>query len=580
MVVDRCPFQCWFFGWFSSGFNGVPHTKGGQIGQHNQGLFQLGRYIVLIGIGSLIRVQRLPHLFHVWDMPHFTDAYCCFDDKTTKDNPVCRVYGNRWNWLFGISRTNSKLFERVIESMDISPELQQLIRSDLAWHYRVLPKSQSEHGMSFYIDETSDQLIAREELEALLGESVELIACAPETIQRNLGRYYRNTNSDDEKISFDSRTDFVDRIIQEANKLGSSDIHIEIFGEKARVRIRIDGNLIQRYSIDKTDYPELVNKIKIRSNLDISEKRLPQDGRIQYEDFDIRVSILPTLHGEKIVLRILGHDASSISIDKVGFSPNEKTNYLEGIKKPNGIILISGPTGSGKTTTLYATLKLLNEEKRNIVTVEDPVEYTLDGINQVQLKESIGLTFASALRSFLRQDPDVIMLGEIRDGETAQMAIRAALTGHLVLSTIHTNSAWGTISRLIDMGVPPFLLANTINTSVAQRLVRKLCVRCKATKNLERKDWPMGSSSFTIPEQQTIPVGCDECHYTGYKGRLALYEVIPVDQSLAEAIKGNRHDIEEILQERDIKNLATRAYEVLIEGTTSLEEVYPLLSGY
>ena len=468
----------------------------------------------------------------------------------------------------------------MIEAMDISPELQQLIRSDLAWHYRVLPKSQSEDGMSFYIDETSDQLVAKEELEALLGESVDLITCAPETIQRNLGRYYRNTNSDDEKISFDSRTDFVDRIIQEANKLGSSDIHIEIFGEKARVRIRIDGNLIQRYSIDKSDYPELVNKIKIRSNLDISEKRLPQDGRIQYEDFDIRVSILPTLHGEKIVLRILGHDASSISIDKVGFSAEEKQNYLEGIKKPNGIILISGPTGSGKTTTLYATLKLLNQEKRNIVTVEDPVEYTLDGINQVQLKESIGLTFSSALRSFLRQDPDVIMLGEIRDGETAQMAIRAALTGHLVLSTIHTNSAWGTISRLIDMGVPPFLLANTINTSVAQRLVRRLCVKCKTVKDLEPKDWPMGNSSFTVPEQQTVPVGCDECHYTGYKGRLALYEVIPVDQSLAEAIKGNRHDIEEILKERDIKNLATRAYEVLIEGTTSLEEVYPLLSGY
>ncbi len=464
--------------------------------------------------------------------------------------------------------------------MNISPELQQLIRSDLAWHYRVLPKTQGENSMVFYIDKTKDQGLAKEELEALLGQSVELIPCESEQIQRNLGRYYRNTNGDDEKISFDARTDFVDRLIQEANKLGSSDIHIEIFGEKARVRIRIDGNLIQRYSIDKADYPELVNKIKIRSNLDISEKRLPQDGRIQYEDFDIRVSILPTLHGEKIVLRILGHDASSISLDKVGFSDAEKRNYLEGIRKPNGIILISGPTGSGKTTTLYATLKVLNQEKRNIVTVEDPVEYTLDGINQVQLKESIGLTFASALRSFLRQDPDVIMLGEIRDGETAQMAIRAALTGHLVLSTIHTNSAWGTISRLIDMDVPPFLLANTINTSVAQRLVRKLCNNCKTEKPLENKDWPMGNSSFSIPEKQMVPVGCDECHYTGYKGRLALYEVIPIDQTLAEAIKGNRHDIETLLSERDIKNLATRAYEVLIDGTTSLEEVYPLLSGY
>ncbi len=462
----------------------------------------------------------------------------------------------------------------------IAPEIHQLIRSDLAWHYRVLPKEKTEDNMTFYIDETVDQGLTKEELEALLGTRVVFEPMTPTDIQRNLGRYYRNTNAEDEKITFDARTDFVDRLIQEANKLGSSDIHIEIFAEKARVRIRIDGNLIQRYTIDRKDYPELVNKIKIRSNLDISEKRLPQDGRIQYEDFDIRVSILPTLHGEKIVLRILGHDASSISLDMVGFSSEEKRNYLEGIRKPNGIILISGPTGSGKTTTLYATLKILNEEKRNVVTVEDPVEYTLDGINQVQLKESIGLTFASALRSFLRQDPDVIMLGEIRDGETAQMAIRAALTGHLVLSTIHTNSAWGTISRLIDMEVPPFLLANTINTSVAQRLVRKLCNKCKAEQDLDPADWPMGTVRFRIPERQHAPVGCDECHYTGYRGRVALYEVIPIDQELAEAIKGNRHDVEELLEKRGIKNLATRAYEVLMDGTTSLEEVYPLLSGY
>lgn len=468
----------------------------------------------------------------------------------------------------------------LLEHIEISAELQQLIRSDLAWHYRVLPKSFSDDRCMFYIDETTDTQLAKEELMALLGIHVELEMRAKEQIQRSLGRYYRNTGGDEERISFDAKTDFVDRLIQEANKLGSSDIHIEIYGDKARIRIRIDGNLIQRFSIGKEDYPELVNKIKIRSNLDISEKRLPQDGRIEYDDFDIRVSILPTLHGEKIVMRILGHDASSISLEKVGFSPVEKRNYLEGVRKPNGIILISGPTGSGKTTTLYATLKLLNEEKRNIVTVEDPVEYTLEGINQVQLKESIGLTFASALRSFLRQDPDVIMLGEIRDGETAQMAIRAALTGHLVLSTIHTNSAWGTISRLIDMGVPPFLLANTINTSVAQRLVRKLCENCKTTTELNEKDWPLGQDAFEIPKEHAVPVGCDQCHYTGYKGRMALYEVIPVDQQLALAIKGNDHDVEQILHDRGVKNLATRAYEVFIEGHTSLEEVYPLLSGY
>jgi type IV pilus assembly protein PilB len=466
-----------------------------------------------------------------------------------------------------------------IKDIQVSAELQQLIRSDVAWHYRIVPMKMDTTHYYFYVDETSDALIVEEELSALLGKLVVLESMPKDGIQRLLGRFYRNTDAGENKVVFDSNIDFLDRLIQEANNLGSSDIHIEIFDEKARVRIRIDGNLIQRYAIEKDDYPELVNKIKIRANLDISEKRLPQDGRIQYQDFDIRVSILPTLYGEKIVLRILGHDASSISIEKVGFTDFDKKNYLEGVKKPNGILLISGPTGSGKTTTLYATLKLLNDEKRNIMTVEDPVEYTLDGINQVQLKESIGLTFQSALRSFLRQDPDVIMLGEIRDGETAQMAIRAALTGHLVLSTIHTNSAWGTISRLIDMGVPSFLLANTINTSVAQRLVRRLCRDCCTTAPLDSKDWSE-SIQFEKPENHTVGVGCDKCHYSGYKGRLALYEVIPIDHEISLAIKQNTHEIDQLLHDRNIKRLSDKAYEVFTEGLTSLDEVYPLLTGF
>jgi len=464
-------------------------------------------------------------------------------------------------------------------NIEITAENQQLIRSDLAWHYRILPESVSPSEVTFYWDDSGNQLVITEELTALFGKNIRLIPADGDSIKRALGKYYRNTSESETKLTFDSKVDFVDRLIQEANHLGSSDIHIEIFDDFARVRIRIDGHLIQRYTIEKKDYPELVNKIKIRSNLDISEKRLPQDGRIQYQDFDIRVSILPTLYGEKIVMRILGHDASSISIDKVGFSAEEKRNYLEGVKKPNGIILISGPTGSGKTTTLYATLKLLNDERRNIVTVEDPVEYTLEGINQVQLKESIGLTFSSALRSFLRQDPDVIMLGEIRDGETAQMAIRAALTGHLVLSTIHTNSAWGTISRLIDMGVPPFLLANTINTSVAQRLVRKLC-DCKVVEPLNSQDWIHQQTEFSSPATHHVAFGCDNCHFTGYKGRIALYEVIPIDSVLAQKIKNNDYSVDDVLAERGIKRLAQRAYELFINGETSLEEVYPLLTEF
>ncbi len=466
------------------------------------------------------------------------------------------------------------------DNIVISAELQQLIPADVAWHYTIIPLENEAGQITFACDKEANKADLSEELEALFGKAVKLIPLEEATLKRNLGKYYRKNNDTNEKFTFDASIDFLDRLIREANELGSSDIHIEVFADNARVRIRIDGNLIQRYTIEKKDYPELVNKVKIRSNLDISEKRLPQDGRIQYEGFDIRVSILPTLYGEKIVMRILGHDATEIDIDRLGFNDFDKLNYLEGIKRPNGIVLISGPTGSGKTTTLYATLKLLNAEKRNIVTVEDPVEYTLEGINQVQLKESIGLTFASALRSFLRQDPDVIMLGEIRDGETAQMAIRAALTGHLVLSTIHTNSAWGTISRLIDMGVPPFLLANTINTSVAQRLVRRLCEKCKQQTALDQQDWPRNVSQEIKPDTHYTPVGCDHCHYTGYKGRMALYEVIPIDFDLAQAIKENKQDVRTMLDERGIRYLSESALDLLNNGTTSLEEIYPLIASF
>jgi type IV pilus assembly protein PilB len=464
-----------------------------------------------------------------------------------------------------------------INDIAVSAELQQAVRSDLAWHYRVIPISIDGKEAHFYVDETKDMAMVREELSALFACSVHLQPLNSDLIQRNLGRHFRKTNQD-QKLQLDKNIDFVDRIIQDANHLGSSDIHIEVYEDKARIRIRIDGHLIERFAVDKNDYSELVNKIKIRSNLDISEKRLPQDGRIQYQDFDIRVSILPTLHGEKIVLRILGKDASFIQIDQVGLTETDLNNYLEGIKKPNGIILISGPTGSGKTTTLYATLKLLNNEKRNILTVEDPIEYTLEGINQVQLKEAIGLTFSSALRSFLRQDPDVIMLGEIRDAETAQMAIRAALTGHLVLSTIHTNSAWGTISRLIDMGIPPFLISSTINTSVAQRLIRKLCNNCKTKTETKEKDWPRSIAFDMAPQHHYAAVGCDDCHYTGYKGRTAIYEVIPMDTELAEFIKKGELNVEDELKKRGVKTLGEQALQILHDGISSLEETYPLLT--
>jgi len=311
---------------------------------------------------------------------------------------------------------------------------------------------------------------------------------------------------------------------------------------------------------------------------------LPQDGRINFkhhdQQFDIRVSILPTLYGEKVVLRLLNNDATDIDLNKLGFSAFDLDNYLQGAKRPNGILLISGPTGSGKTTTLYATLKLLNKETRNILTIEDPVEYTLEGVNQVQLKESIGLGFAAALRTFLRQDPDVIMVGEIRDTETANMAIRAALTGHLVLSTIHTNSAWGTVSRLIDMGIPPFLVANTLNTTVAQRLIRLLCPDCKQEKPFSSTLYPKQFKPFNTITQHYTAGGCEHCYYTGYKGRKAVYEVIPIDQELSLEIKNGNMSINALLKERGVYTLAENAFQLFSKGLTSMEEIYPLLFNY
>ncbi|HYE56509.1 MAG TPA: GspE/PulE family protein, partial [Chitinophagaceae bacterium] len=311
------------------------------------------------------------------------------------------------------------------------------------------------------------------------------------------------------------------------------------------------------------------------------EKRLPQDGRIYFEQdemsFDIRVSVLPTLHGEKVVLRLLNNDATNIDIRSLGFAPFDLDNYLEGIRKPNGILLISGPTGSGKTTTLYASLKLLNKETRNILTIEDPIEYTLEGINQVQLKENIGLSFAAALRTFLRQDPDIIMVGEIRDTETANMAIRAALTGHLVLSTIHTNSAWGIIARLIDMGIAPYLIANTLNTAVAQRLVRLLCPACKQRQPFEDSAYPQKYQPLKKLQHHYVPAGCAECFNTGYKGRKAVYEVVTIDHELAEEIKRSNYNVTHLLKEKNIRSLSENAFELFEKGLTSIEEIYPLL---
>lgn len=472
----------------------------------------------------------------------------------------------------------------MIETIDINPDIRHVITDQQAWHYHIIPKEINPSEWDLYIDKEYLSEAVKEELELTLNTTVKLEAADSEVITHTLSKYYRKSDAKETSAqpSVNIKSDdFLSSLIKEAKEMHSSDIHIEIYEELCRVRFRIDGKLLEKYRLDKENYPALVNKIKIKANIDIAEKRLPQDGRIFFEEgnvkFDIRVSVLPTLNGEKIVLRLLNKDSANIEISKLGFTEKQQAIFLENIRKSHGIILISGPTGSGKTTTLYATLKILNNIESNILTIEDPVEYTLSGINQVQLREDIGLTFARALRTFLRQDPDVIMLGEIRDNETAQMAIRSALTGHLVLSTIHTNSAWGIISRLCDMGIPPFLLADTINLCVAQRLIRLLCPHCKEKVKFDVSQLPSQFKSKTIPEYHYKAHGCEECYYTGYKGRKAIYEVIPIDTELSEVIKQNDYDIETIKEKKGILSLAETAYSDFMKGETSLDEIYPIL---
>lgn len=461
----------------------------------------------------------------------------------------------------------------------IETSLAQLISTEQAYHYRVVPVRAYNGTLTLRSDRVSDGL--KQELEVLFNKKIELVEDSEDNIQKYLTVNFRKRNyKTTEDLHFSA--DFLERLLLMAKEIGSSDIHFEPYEQRCRVRFRLDGKLKEYYVVSLEEYPVIVNKLKIRAGLDISEKRLPQDGRITVktttDEFDIRVSTLPTLYGEKIVLRLLSKDANHIELEGLGFTESELKTYKEAVRKPNGIILISGPTGSGKTTTLYATLKLLNDEGTNILTIEDPIEYTLEGINQVQLKETIGLDFASTLRTFLRQDPDIIMVGEIRDTKTANMAIRAALTGHLVLSTIHTNSAWATVSRLVDMGIPSFLIASTLNVSVAQRLVRKLCSDCKEKHTITEGLFP---SNFEIPKDLKThyrAVGCHTCYHTGYNGRKAIYEILPITKELGFHIKQNSLEIDDYLDSKKINTLKQNAIEMILSGETSIEEVYSLLS--
>lgn len=371
----------------------------------------------------------------------------------------------------------------------------------------------------------------------------------------------------------------INAMIAEAVKLKASDIHIEPYERTLSIRLRVDGVLREILSLPSRMTPVLTSRVKVMARLDIAEKRVPQDGRISLafgaKTVDVRVSTLPARFGERVVMRILDQEAARLDLDSLGMPPETLSRFQNALKKPNGIILVTGPTGSGKTTTLYGALTLLNEPSRNILTVEDPVEYAIDGVGQTQINPKVGMTFATGLRAILRQDPDVVMVGEIRDVETAEIAIQASLTGHLVLSTVHTNSAIGAVTRLRDMGVEPFLLSSTIAAVLAQRLVRRLCPTCKepaVATPAERAmlGLPEGGEPVTIHH----PKGCGRCGQSGYEGRIGVYELVVADDRIKQLIHDDAGERELSAHAfRKADTLAQCGFRHVLAGRTSIEEV-------
>jgi general secretion pathway protein E len=367
----------------------------------------------------------------------------------------------------------------------------------------------------------------------------------------------------------------INGLIAEAVRRGASDVHIEPYETALLVRLRVDGILQEVLSLPNRVAPMLVSRVKVMARLDIAEKRVPQDGRISLtlagRAFDVRVSTLPSRGGERVVMRILDKDQAGLKLQDLGMSPEVYAAFEAALREPNGITLVTGPTGSGKTTSLYAGLGLLNDARRNILTIEDPVEYAVHGVGQTQVNNKVGMTFAAGLRAILRQDPDVVMVGEIRDTETAQVAVQASLTGHLVLSTVHTNNAAGAVTRLRDMGIEPFLLASTLRLVVAQRLVRRLCTDCRQLSPAD----PESARLLGIEADRPLwrPVGCPACNTTGYAGRVGIYEAIRVDDRVRRLIAESAdEDVLARIGAEATGDLAAAARARVLDGSTTLEE--------
>lgn len=507
-----------------------------------------------------------------------------------------------------------------LTQLDIDPEVVKLVPAQIAKKYEVLPVKRTGNALTLAMADPTN-VFALDDVAFMTNFQVLPVVASQGAIRQAIERLYEPQASaftdvitamegevpDVELVEggedvAPSKVDIfelkdaseeapvvklVNLILTDAIRRGASDIHLEPYEKVFRVRYRIDGVLQEMMAPPKRLEAALLSRVKIMSNLDIAERRLPQDGRIKIRyssrEIDLRVSTLPTIFGEKIVMRILDKEALTLDLAKLGFDDWSMENFKKAISQPYGMILITGPTGSGKTTTLYSAVHTINSPDINIMTAEDPVEYNLKGINQVQVNEEIGRTFAAVLRSFLRQDPDVILVGETRDLETAQIAIRAALTGHLVFSTLHTNDAPGTIARLQDMGIPPFLVASSILLVLAQRLARKVCKECRDPYEADEESLtpyghvPQGLGRVTLYKGK----GCQACNFTGMKGRIAIYEVMPISLEIRELILrgASANELRDLAVQQGMKTLRQAGLLKVLEGVITAEEILRVTIG-
>lgn len=484
-----------------------------------------------------------------------------------------------------------------LKKYHIEPNAPGLISENLAKLYNLIPVK-SEENLLYIAMADPMNIVAIDDVSLATGMEIQPLIATNKDVKRAIEFFYGKESTElaieDIHKEYESVVDTLDEeqlneinnaplvrlvnsIIKQAIVAKASDIHIEPFEFHVRVRFRIDGELQEVVSPSKSTHSAIVTRIKIMGKMNIAEKRVPQDGRVETfmegRAVDLRISVLPTVYGEKVVIRILDRGSFSFNKKELGFSDSNLAAFDKIIKSPNGIILTTGPTGSGKTTTLYVVLKELNNIDKNIITVEDPVEYRLDGVNQVQVNTKAGLTFANGLRSILRQDPDIIMIGEIRDAETAQIAVRASITGHLVLSTMHTNDTASTVSRLTDMGIEPYLVSSSVVGIIAQRLVRKVCQDCaKDYTPTEAEKGLVGIVESLTTKKGT---GCNVCNYTGYKGRTAIHEIMPVNRQIRQMINELRSvdDIRAVAKEEGMITLRDSCLKLVKDGITTIDEL-------